>query len=253
MTTTRIAFAAVLFVLLAAGAWQTKAQSGAPSPAESSAASFDPPVLQRVVNFAHLPRPQTHGRLTCSYYPAFMVKELDLGEEGAAWFAIVPSPPGRVPACTRKQGATEKLIRGRDWCGYFAGVKKDYVFLNACAAHNSGLDFAIYDARTGRRIFEDTAVDSMAGGVQFRQAADGRVLLTYARVAQFRCTLPAEKDACWRQIRGQLGLDRAAMPLCIAYEKQMTGTVVAYPVEVSLTAKPAIRAVPGQIHCWPPE
>ena len=245
----RMAFAAVLFVVLAAGARQSGGQSGADTPTES----FDTPVLHRVVDLGPVPGSNRHGRLTCDDYPSFMVKELDLGEEGAAWFAIVPSRPGHPPACSRARSAAEKLIGAREWCGYFAGVKTNYVFLSACNAHNAGLDFAVYDARTGKRIFEDTAVDSMAGGVHFRRSAKGGIVLVYTRVALFNCTLPAEKDVCWNRIRRKIGLADAAMPLCIAYEKQKTGTVVAYPAEVALTPKPSVRAMPGQIRCWPPE
>ena len=221
--------------------------------AESDPGSFDTPVLHRVVDLGRVRGSNAQARLTCDTFSSFMVKELDLGAEGAEWFAIAPARPGHEPACTRARGAAEKLIRASDWCGYFAGVKSDYVFLNACGPHNAGLDFAVYDARTGKRVFEDTAFDSMTGGVQFRRTPEGGLILTYTRVAIFDCTLPAQQGICWNRIRGQLGLADADAPQCIAYEKQMTGTVVAYPVEVALTAKPSIRAVPGQIRCWPPE
>ena len=241
LRTTRMAFIAVLFVLAAMGARRAAAES------------YDTPLSHREVDLGRVSGSHAHARLTCDNYPSFMVKELDLGEEGAAWFAIVPSRPGHAPACTRARSAAEKLIRSRDWCGYFAGVKTNYVFLSACDAHNAGLDFAVYDARTGKRIFEDTAFDSMTGGVQFRRTPEGGLILTYTRVALFDCTLPAQKDVCWNRIRGQLGLADADAPQCIAYEKQMTGTVVAYPVEAALTATPSIHAVPGPVRCWPPE
>ncbi|MFP5204514.1 MAG: hypothetical protein ACLGP3_03425 [Acidobacteriota bacterium] len=244
MSTARMALAAV-WLVLTAGLCRATAEPGP--------GSFDTPVLHRVVDLGRVAGSNARARLTCDDYSSFMVKELDRGEEGAAWFAIAPSRPGHPPACTRARSAAEKLIGARDWCGYFAGAKSHYVFLNACGAHNAGLDFAVYDARTGRRVFEDAAVDSMAGGVRFRRTAAGGIVLTYARVALFDCTLPKDKGACWSRIRGQLGLAEAAIPVCVGYEKQMTGTVVSYPVEVALTAKPSVQAIPGQIRCWPPE
>lgn len=93
----------------------------------------------------------------------------------------------------------------------------------------------------------------MEGGVRFRRTAAGGIVLTYARVALFDCTLPKDKGACWSRIRGKLGLADAAIPVCVGYEKQMTGTVVSYLVEVALTARPSVQAIPGQIRCWPPE
>lgn len=226
--------------------------SAAAAPAES----FDTPLHERVVDLGRTP----YGRikLTCDYYPAFMVKQLDLGEEGANWIAIVPVRPGHLPVCTRTHASTEKVIPGHDWCGYFQGPKQDFVFLNACNAYNGGLDFAVYDARTGTRIFQDTAVDSISEGPHFSRAPDGSIALLYSRIAVFACTLPREQEACWSKIENKLGLENAVVPACLAYEKQMTGSVIAYPVEVALSLTPGlrtpqVRAVAGEIRCWPPE
>jgi len=215
--------------------------------------SFDTPLYERVVDLG--PSPYSNGRikLTCDYYPSFMVKQLDTGKEGAEWFAIVPERRGYLSACTRVHRAAEKVIQGRDWCGYFQGAKQDFVFLSACDAYNGGLDFAVYDARTGAGVFQDTAVDAASGGLQFTRAPDGAVSLLYSRVAVFDCTLPRDPAGCWSRIEGKLGLENAAAPNCTAYEKQMTGSVIAYPVEVALQPAPQVRAVPGPIRCWPPE
>lgn len=218
--------------------------------------SFDSPVHQRVLDLGRTP--DGRARLTCDYYPSFMVKELDLGEEGASWIAIVPARAGHLPICTRSHGSAEKIIPGHDWCGYFQGAKQNFVFLSACNAYNGGMDFAVYDVRTGTRIFEDTAVDSVSEGPRFMRAPDGGLTLLYSRIAVFACTLPREQATCWSQIEGKLGLKNAAVPECIAYEKQMTGSVIAYPVEVPLSLAPDLRtpqvqAVAGEIRCWPPE
>lgn len=220
--------------------------------------SFDPPLHERVVNLRSSRASSGPSKLTCDYYSSFMVKQLDQGEEGAAWIAIVPARAGHFPVCAPTHAATEKVIPGQDWCGYFQGAKQDYVFLNACNAYNGGQDFAVYDARTGTRIFQDTAVDSVAGGPHFSRAPDGQLVLRYSRIAVFACTLPREQAACWSQIEDKLGLENVAAPACVAYEKQMTGSVIAYPVEVTLSLTPdlrtpQVRAVAGEIRCWPPE
>ncbi len=214
--------------------------------------SFDTPVHERVVSAGRSPD-GGHAKLTCDYFPSFLVKQLDLGAEGASWFAIVPARPGHLPVCTLRHGAEETVINGKDWCGYFQGAKQDFVFLSACNAYNGGSDFAVYDARTGKRVFQDTAVNFAEGGIDFGRAPDGGISLSYSRVVVFRCTLPREQAGCWSQIESKLGLDNAAAPVCTSYEKQMTGTAIAYPVQVALTPAPSIRAVPGQIRCWPPE
>lgn len=220
------------------------------------AESFDTPLHERTVELGRTQNGQS--KLTCDYFASFMVKQLDQGEEGASWIAIVPARAGHLPVCTQSHAATEKVIPGHDWCGYFQGAKQDYVFLNACNAYNGGMDFAVYDARTGTRIFQDTAVDSDAEGPHFSRAPDGKLTLLYSRIAVFACTLPKEQAACWTQIEGKLGLDNVPAPVCISYEKQMSGSVVAYPVEVPLSSTPDLRTpqahpVAGQIRCWPPE
>lgn len=221
--------------------------------AQSTADSFDSPLRHRVVDLGRSPNNNGHSKLTCDYFPSFMVKQLDLGEEGADWFAIVPSPPERVPACTRRLGPAEKVIRGRDWCGYFQGAKDGYVFLNACDAYNGGLDFAVYDAATGQKVFQDTAMDFASQGLVFSRAPDGKISLNYSRVVVFDCTLPRDQAGCWSQIQSKLGLSIATPPACTAYEPQMTGSVIAYPVEVDLSAEPKIHPLPGPIRCRPPE
>ena len=51
------------------------------------AGSFDKPLAKKVVNLgpseSNPPgrlEPKTHGKVTCYYYPGFMVKEVNLGE-----------------------------------------------------------------------------------------------------------------------------------------------------------------------------
>jgi hypothetical protein len=253
MSPTGRALAALLLVLGGTGAGCAAAQAGGEPVAESGSASYDTPLAHRVVDMGRVPESSTRGRLTCDYFPSFLVKELDLGGEGAEWVAMVPAGSGKPPACARKPDAAEKRIRRRDWCGYFAGVKSHYVFLNACAFHNAGLDFAVYDARSGARVFEDTAMASQAGDMEFRQTGKDGLALSYARVALFDCTLPVDQGPCWSRIERGTGLANTAIPVCTPYEKQMTGTVVSYPVEVELGERPRVRAVAGNVRCWPPE
>lgn len=220
--------------------------------ASASSPAFDAPLRQRIVNLGPSPY-GGHVKLTCAYYPGFMVKQLDVGAEGAAWFGIIPERAGHPALCSKAHPAAEKTISGKEWCGYLQGVKGHYVFFSACNAYNGAQDFAIYDGRTGKKIFEDSAVDSGSGEVTLAQGSDGSLLLHYARVVVFDCTLPTDRSGCWSTIATRLGLENASAPTCIAYEKQMKGSVIAYPVEVALTAAPAARAVPGEIRCWPPE
>jgi hypothetical protein len=242
MSVRRLSAVVILMASLAPAA-----VSAAQSPSTGSGPAFDTPLRERILDLGPSPY-GGHVKLTCEYFPSFLVKQLDVGAEGAAWFGIVPSRAGHPALCTKTHPPTEKTISGKEWCGYVQGVKQHYVFLNACNAYNGAQDFAVYDAETGKKVFQDSAVDS----VNLANATDGGLLLRYARVVVFDCTLPAEQAACWNKIETKLGLENASTPACTAYEKQK-GSVIAYPVEVALTASPAVRAMPGEIRCWPPE
>lgn len=232
--------------LLVAAALSVAAQSAI------SGAAFDTPLRQRVINLGPSPY-GGHVKLTCAYYAGFMVKQMDVGAEGAAWFGILSDRPGHPAPCSKSHPAAEKIISGRDWCGYLQGASGHYIFLNACNAYNGAQDFAVYDADTGKKVFQDSAVDPGSGGLALVKAPDGGLLLRYSRVVVFDCTLPTDQSACWSRIENKLGLQNITAPACSAYEKQMKGSVIAYPVEVALNASPSPRAVAGQIRCWPPE
>lgn len=244
MSVRRLSAAVILFAAMA-----LPAVSVAQPPSISSGPVFDTPLRESVLNLGPSPY-GGHIRLTCEYFPTFLVKQMDVGSEGAVWFGIVPERAGHPALCSKTHPPTEKTISGKEWCGYLQGVKQHYLFLSACNSYNGAQDFAVYDATTGQRVFQDSAVDF--GNLALARATDGGLLLRYARVVLFDCTLPAEQAACWSKIESKLGLENAATPACTTYEKQK-GSVIAYPVEVALTASPTVRAVPGEIRCWPPE
>src|ERR1700694_991987 len=89
----------------------------------SCADSFDKPLSKKTVDLGPAPsRAESHARVTCYFFANFMVKEVAMGDKGAARLAIVPVTRGVVPACTRAQAKTEKVISSKEWAGYFKGV-----------------------------------------------------------------------------------------------------------------------------------
>src|SRR5215470_2119022 len=105
-------------------------------PTAASADSFEAPLKKTIVDFGPSPyyrNPKTAPRvkLSCFYFPTFMVKEYDEGEKGAEWMAIVPRSTGNSDRCTRSHVSSERLIGGKDWSGYFKGVKRNFVFFDA--------------------------------------------------------------------------------------------------------------------------
>ena len=243
--------------------------------------SFDAPQRKLTIRLGRSPSGSgRQAKVTCYYFPKFMVKEVDLGEVGADRLAILPIPSGPAPACTRAQGKAEMVVNPDDWSGYFKGVKNNLVFFDAPDGVNGGMGFAVYDSMTGKKIFEDSAV----GDIAFLPAQGDTVTISYTRVVDSKCNLPADPAGCWQQIQKTLGLNDFSQPDCKpAYEKSAeelangrceaqrsktrecfdkeiqiarnqtkdATTVMAYPVEVSLGPAPAIKPAKGKLECWP--
>jgi hypothetical protein len=247
------------------------------------ASSFDKPLATKTVDLGPsksnppgTPNP-VHDVVRCFYFPTFMVKEVDLKEKGAERLAVIPA--GKVPPpCTRTHGQTEKVVK--DWSGYFKGVKGDLVFFDADDGWNGGMGFVVYDAKTVKRVFEDVA----QGDLQFSASGTPKITLKYMRVVDAECDVTKEQATCWLRVQKRFGLEALAAPDCnTGYEKSAqelakgrcqaqssdnpqclakeielarrqtidAPSVIAYPVEVVLNPKPAIKTVAGSVGCWP--
>jgi hypothetical protein len=248
-------------------------------------AGFDKPLAKRTVDQGQSQAsPQNRTKITCYWFAHFMVKEVDLGEKGASRLAIVHGNRRSVPDCSRLREKTETAINPDDWSGYFKGVKDNLIFFDADDGWNGGLGFAVYDAKTGKKIFDDVAL----GDLEFPEAKnndkDAETVVRYTRLVDGGCVVPKEEAACWDKITQRFALERAAAPDCkagyensaqalakgrcqaqnaegapcvakeIALARQQTGdanSVIAYRVEVVLSANPTVKPVAGDLRCWP--
>jgi hypothetical protein len=220
---------------------------------------FDKPLQKKVVDLGQSPelRPdaESHIKLTCSYYPKFMIKELnDPGNKGALWITLVPVHPEHSPECTRTRGPEEKAFK--DWDGYFGGVKRDLVFLFDSDGTDGGIPFTVFDSKTGAKLFRDSAsIGNSYDGLDFVHASDTQMTLRYLRVVTGTCSVPKDGSACWNKFKEQLGLRLASIPKCSdepgKYAEQ-SPSVIAYPVEASLFPKPSIKAIGNPVRCYPP-
>lgn len=248
--------------------------------AVSAAESFDKPTFKSVVHLGQSASGSgRRAKVTCYFYPRFMVKEVDRGEKGADRLAIVPITPSTVRRCTASQTKAEMVINADEWSGYFKGVKKDLVFFDGDDLVNGGMGFAVYDAKTGKRIFEDSAL----GDLEFSAPKGPELSVKYMRVVDGQCIVPKDQAACWEQIRKTIGMDasppdckqayeESAQKLakgrcqaqnsdtsqCMAKEIQLARdqakdatSIIAYPVEVTLSSQPAIKPMAGELKCWP--
>lgn len=226
------------------------------------AQNFDEPIRKQIVDYGLADPNESssqHIKLSCFYYHRFMVKQYDKGELGSEWLAISPISKGTLPKCSRIHDAQEKVIK--KWIGYFKGTKGDYVFFNAEDAFNRGYPFAVFDAATGKKLFEDSSLlNDRRDTLQTFEASDGKIILRYTRVFLGNCSIPKDKDVCWERIRKENGLPQSPIPKCSGYDDESLNSltpayldnpsVIGYPVEVMLSATPAIKILPGLVTCW---
>lgn len=247
----------------------------------AAADSFDRPLSKKTVALGRSPsRSGRRAKVNCYVYPTFMVKEVDLGEKGADRLAIIPVRRGVVQPCTRTRNRAEMVINPDEWTGYFKGAKGKLVFFDADDGWNGGMGFIIYDARTGKKVFEDSAV----GDLDFLPPQAGQITLKYTRIIDSQCNAPKDEAACWTHIKKTIGVESPALPDCKkAYEESaqklakgrceaqksntpqcvdkeiqlardqtsQANSIIAYPVEVTLGQQPAIKGIPGDLKCWP--
>jgi hypothetical protein len=204
------------------------------APAVKSA--FDVPV--KVVSLplpANRLNPTAKPAVTCSYYSHFMVKQVDLGDQGAAELSLQPIKAA-LPACERKNALNEIVIPPKEWAGYFKGVSGDDVYFVGSSTFAGGTLFAVFSPN-GKKLFDDVAngfLPSPSG------VADRPMRLR--RIYNARCSVAgSEAEKCIAQIKQVTGL--GAVPDCkaiYAAKKRMLAfgiedpTAVEYEAELSV-------------------
>lgn len=244
------------------------------------AGSFDKPLATKIVDLG--PSKYSTGvraKVRCYYFPGFMVREIDQGEKGAAELAIIPDSHA-VLRCSQAKYKSAMVVNADEWSGYFKGVKDNLVFFDADDGWNGGMGFAVYEAKTGKKLFSDSAV----GSLSFVDRADKVVAIKYDRVIESECVIHKASSECWQKIRKDLGLEAEGPPDCKAgyeksamrlakgrchahntnnpecLEKEITlarkqtdesPSVIVYPAEVVLGTNPVVKPLPGDVRCWP--
>jgi hypothetical protein len=221
---------------------------------------FDKPVKKTVVDLGPSPyyrlTQRVRKKLTCYYYSTFTVKQYDEGQKGAEWLSIVPLTRAE---CTRTHSEGENILTWREWSGYFWGAKDGYAVFVAPDGEDGGLPFAVFDGKTGRKLFEDASLDDyyqktlqIKNAFRISGGADHITRLTYLRVARAGCNLKTGQADCWNKIRAEFGITQTDIPVCSRYEKAADWeSAIVYPVSVLLTDSPQIKTVDGPVFCWP--
>ena len=226
--------------------------------ASENAAPFDKPVK---VDAVALPKdelnPDAKPRITCSRYPAFMVKEVDLGEVGADKLALLAAD-----ASCERDSERERVIED-DTAGYVMGVSGGFVFFRAADGWNGGLPFVVYDAATGERLLDDSLEGDSFTAIR---SGKGELTLDFRRVYTAACSLYRDGAACAKTIAADAGLSSQQLPDCsAAYKAEMKRSpdnaeeieklpsVIVYSVEVAYAAGDNIRRpMDGPISCHMP-
>lgn len=155
--------------------------------------SFDKPLRRIDVDLGQSPylRPSTrnHILLSCFYYSAFMVKQLDdPGMKGVRWVTTAPVLNGQTPPCRLSHGPTERFM-AKGWWG-FIGAERQLLFLEAADGEDDGMAVRVLDLKTKRRIFEDSILLTYFR-IEFAYSQDGKVSeMRYLRVVRGDCSLP---------------------------------------------------------------
>jgi hypothetical protein len=246
--------------------------------ASSNASLFDKPLLEKHVPLPRDPdNPQSKPLLSCFYYPHFMVKQVDLGEEGAEQLSILPQlgKDHGQPPCLRANAKDEVVIDSKTWSGYFEGAKGNFVFFVADDGVEGGLSFAVFSGSYGTKIFEDAAISdgretaftALVALDDPKTATESATKLSYRRVYVAQCSLRANEKNCWSRIKEITGLTETSPPNCSAsYETlekkypndakafESGASVITYDVEAVLDSRnSAVRVTPisKAIGCYP--
>jgi len=241
--------------------------SGAPQPTVSPTQApkhstgdheqiFDMPLKTTVLNIAASSHSGVSGKrepsqLRCFAYPNFLIKEFDEHELGDTSISIAYSRDSSSLPCSREKLSSEKEYR--DWNGYFSGVKGNLVFIDGAETFNGGQPFLIFDAVSGKKLFEDSWAANKGSRFHIDSGPEG-LTMRYTRIEIMGCSLQRSGLQCWNLIRHNTGLNEQSPPKCDnpgAYTAPNADSVISYPAEISLkdfTIRPLRDA--GKISCW---
>jgi hypothetical protein len=244
--------------------------------ATTPAIAFDKPVrVQRIALPADPANPQAKAELRCFTYPSVLVKEIYRGEVGAELGLIPLSPDRPKAACvshpTKGQLNVQDNLEDVGGPGYFKGSIGDLLIFSAAEALQGAEGFWVY-SQQGNKVFSDLAnLDSLK--ISFipenKPTNSFQALkLRYVRVFLAQCSLFADPQGCWDDIRIRTGLSGKAPDCGPAYRQLLASmpsgqkkegkeypSLIEYEVEVIINRSSVTHMAPvsGATRCWTPE
>lgn len=173
-------------------------------PALAAAADWTPDPPTRAVT-AHAGGEE----VTCTYYRDLVVRErgTDTPAPGPAALLRATTPP---PPCSLRIAGTALATAYQS----FVGRRGPYLFFQDTDP-NGATAFAVFDARTRRRIVDESSESGIEakGSLHAVTATPDLLRLTFRRALNLRCSIPADPAGCWRSIVRD---PRNRMPAAIA-------------------------------------
>ena len=232
--------------------------------AEDEEDFFDKPIKTDVVKLPKNPElPDNEPSITCDRYAGYMVKQIDMGELGAAKLAILPAD-----AACEETTAGEKVIKD-DMVGYFMGAKGNFVVFSASDGFNGGLPVVVMDAATQKHLFDFSTFlgeDGEAPLFSKLEVKDKTFKASFTNVYSADCSLYDSDKACVDKVKAATSL--ATLPDCkkvyddmisgspeYADDIKKSGSVLVYDVDlVYENDKVTITPVPNkETVCFVPE
>jgi len=256
----------VFRILLLCGLLVTSVSSFVFATDSVKATLFDKPLHERHAPLPPDPlNPQAKATLSCYYYPRLMVKQVDLGEMGAAeiTFTFIARNQ-QEPPCRQKDAEDEKVVDLNARACYFEGVKGDYVFFKSFDGTEGAWGFTVLDL-SGSVIFDFAAVNIHSINLMLpiedfdqRPWHTNPLTVRYQTAYLAPCSLRSDEVKCWNLIREATGLTDKTPPDCTAAYKDLEKrdpnqdpkeaaadpSVVRFEVEAVLDSRGVIRITP---------
>jgi hypothetical protein len=162
-----------------------------------SAGAFDSPLTVQHFDLGINPdiKPEVHNKITCSYYPALMIKEVNTNSIGEG-ISIVPMQiSAEKPPCAITPAPNEIKLPSEELVAYFMGLKSNFIFLLYGDPNGEAQEFNVFDARSGNKLFDDFI--KLNASFRSLKIMGTSLIVKYRRAQDLNCSLYKENGSCW--------------------------------------------------------
>lgn len=216
------------------------------------------PIFDQPAKVLTVPPNLDNDAVTCTFYADVMVRVSGTDTPAPDDAMLLPRPvaPSGAACAAQPSHAVELPSTGFD----LSGRKGNFLVFEASDPTGAG-GMIIFDARSGRKLFEDGESSIIAVAV-----TQGALRLRYTRAVNASCSLLANRDGCWSTLLASGQIPRGVFPGPPAREICATTyrpngspavpgddpSMVSYPVSLTLDSAghASVQAV-GPIGCDP--